>query len=262
MKEIKIVNDLVIGGNLEALEFAYRQGFPIFYERLEIPFHLEQTKDGINKKDIIENYAFILSLAGLNYYSHIVSTSRLEEDRLIISGKTPWITEIHFSKLHDFRKDLTKIYKVVDYINVRSCGPHDIRELRTEEDFVKEIYFYPSQRCNSTRKFKLSTHDYMTATKDVMLVSYMRGAEIDREENSQIYTRLKLKQIMKDLGIKGKRQGKQKSGKTKYCSIKLEFAKREINEIEENNRNYYYSESKHSYMNRLFRYLYGRNQSS
>lgn len=258
MKEIKKVSDLVIGGNLEALEFAYREGFPVFYEKLEVPFHLDQTKEGINRKDIIENYAFILSLAGLNYHSHIVANHRLEQNTLTISGKTPWITEIHFERLHDFRKDSTKIYKVVDYINVRSCGPHELREIKTDEDFVKEIYFYPSQRCNSTKKFDVARNDYITAAKDVMLVSYMRGDEIDKEENSQIYTRLKLKQIMKDLGIKGKRQGKQKSGAIKYCSIKLEFAKREINEIEENNRNYYYSQSKNSYMSKIFNYMYGR----
>lgn len=259
MKEIKKVGDLVIGGNLAALEFAYKEGFPIFYDKLETPFRLDQTKDGISKKDIIENYAFLLSLAGLNYHSHIVDNYRLDDDKLIISGKTPWITEIYFDRIHDLRNNKSALYKVVDYINVRSCGPHDLRELRTEENFVKEIYFYPSLRSNKTKKFNLARNDYETATKDVMLVSYLTGEEIEQEENSQIYSRLKLKQIMKDLGIKGRRQGKQKSGKTKYCSIKLEFAKREINEIEENNRNYYYSESKNSYMNKIFKYMYGRN---
>ena len=261
MKEIKKVSDLVIGGNLAALEFAYREGFPIFYEKLEAPFHLEKTKDGISRKDILENYAFLLSMAGLNYHSHIVANYRLEENKLIISGKTPWITEIHFETLHDLRRNKSQLYKVVDFINVRSCGPHDIRELRTEEDFVREIYFYPSLRSNKTKKFSLARNDYETATKDVMLVSYLTGEEIEKEENSQIYTRLKLKQIMKDLGIKGKRQGKQKSGKTKYCAIKLEFAKREINEIEENERNHYYKESKNFYLKNLFDYMYARKNS-
>ena len=67
MKKIRKVDSLVFGSNLEALEFAFREGLPIFYEKLEAPFHLEQTKDGLSKKNILQNYAFLLSLAGLNY---------------------------------------------------------------------------------------------------------------------------------------------------------------------------------------------------
>ena len=46
------VKNLVVGGNLAALEFAFKEGFPIFYEKLEVPFSLEKTKDGLSKEDI------------------------------------------------------------------------------------------------------------------------------------------------------------------------------------------------------------------
>ena len=62
MKWNKKVKNLVIGGNLAALEFAFREGFPVFYDKLEVPFRLEQTKEGTNKKDLIQNYAFLLSI--------------------------------------------------------------------------------------------------------------------------------------------------------------------------------------------------------
>jgi len=259
-KTVKKVKDLVIGGNLEALEFAFREGFHVFYEHLETPFHLDQTKQGLTKKDVVENYAFLLSLAGLNLHNHMVSESRLGKDRLTITGNIPWSIEVEYETLHDFRKGRNKnvIYKVVDYINVRSCGAHDIRELKTEDNFAKEIYFYPSQRSNKSKKFSLSTHNYETTIKDAMVVSYLNYSQIESEDYSPIYSRLRLKEIMKEVGIKGKKCGFEKNGKQKHNSIKLEFARREINEIEETDRQYYYTESKDAYLQRLFGYLYGR----
>lgn len=260
MKQIEKTKNLVIGGNLAALEFAFKEGFPVFYDKLEIPFHLEQTKEGLNRKDVIENYAFLLSLSGLNYHNYIVGEYRLEKNKLTIHGKKPWKHVVEFENLFDFRnkKNTNLKYKVVDYINVRSCGNHDIRELRTEDNFVKEIYFYPSQRANSSKNFSLSTHNYEKVVKDVMIVSYLTNRQIEKEENSPIYSRLRLLDLMKDAGIKGKKRGTRPNGKEIRSPIVLEFSKREILEIDQHERDYYYSTSKNKYLNKLFGYMYGR----
>lgn len=260
-KQVKIVKDLVVGGNLEALEFAFREGFHIFYEKLESPFHLETTNSGLNKKDIIENYAFLMSLSGLNLHAHINSEYRLGKDKLTITGKVPWILEVKYETLHDFRKSKNKnvIYKVIDYIDVRSCGNHDIKELKTEYNFVKEIHFYPSQRSNKSKKFSPSTHDYESVTKDAMVVSYLDYSQIQNEDYSPIYSRLRLKEIMQEIGIKGKKCGITETGKQRYKQIKLEFSKREINEIETFDRQYYYTDSKHYYLGKLHGILHGKN---
>lgn len=260
MKEVRTIHSLVYGNNLEALEFAYRNGIHIFYESLEKPFHLDKTKQGISKRDVIENYAFLLSCAGLNLSCHLNSKHRLGNDRITISGN-PWIIEYHFDTLYNFieqEQNGKEKYKVVDYINIRSCGMHDIRELRTEEDFVKEIYFYPSQRSNSSKNFSLLTHSYEQVVKDAFVVSYLTKKQIEDEEYSGIYSRLRLKEIMKEVGIKGKKSGT-RNGKPKYGTIKLEFDRREINEIEKQNRDFYYSHSKHLYLTKIYKYLYGRN---
>ena len=220
MKQTKKIENLVIGGNLEALEFAFREGFPVFYEKLEVPFHLDQTKEGLNKKNVIENYAFLLSLAGLNYSSPIIGEFRLEEQKLVLTGKKPWIIEILFENLHDFRVDQydkDALFKVVDYIDVRSCGAHDVKEIKTESNFVKEIYFYPSQRANSSKKFSLSTHNYETVLKDAMVVSYLTKQQIEQEEYSPIYSRLRLKEIMENSGIQGKKRGTRPNGKSEVA---------------------------------------------
>jgi len=259
MKSIKKIKNLVLGGNLAALEFAFKEGFPIFYEKLEVPFHLEQTKEGINKQDILQNYAFLLSMAGLNFSSILVGEYRLEENKLFIHGKKPWKQIIEFKNLYDFRVDKKDVkYKIVDYVNVRSCGNHDIRELKTENDFVKEVYFYPSKRANSSKNFSLLTHDYEKIVKDVMIVSYLTKKESSKEEYSPMYSRLRLLELMKEIGIKGKKRGTRPNGNIIYSSIILEFASREIMQIEEEKRNYYYSTSKKKYLNKLYGYMYGR----
>ena len=258
MKEVRKIVDLVYGGTLEALEFAYRNGYHIFYETLEKPFHLDKTKEGMVKKDVLENYSFLLSCSGLNLNCYVNEDYRLSDNKITISGN-PWIIEYHFDNLHNFadKRDKKKLYKVVDYINIRSCGTHDIRELRTEDNFVKEIYFYPSKRTNSSKNFSLMTHTFEKVVKDAYVVSYLTGKQIEEEEYSGIYSRLRLKEIMKEVGIKGKKSGT-RNGKPKYGSIKLEFDRREINEIEENNRNYYYSKSNNLYLTKVYNYLYGR----
>ena len=60
MIQIRKLDKLVVGGNLAALELAFREGYPIFYSKLDTPFHLEQTKEGLSKKDIIEKTVIIL----------------------------------------------------------------------------------------------------------------------------------------------------------------------------------------------------------
>jgi len=262
MQEKKISN-LVIGGNLPALELAFREGYHIYYEELQFPFHLEQTKEGLIRKDIIENYAFLLSLSGLNLSGNKIFSSRLQEDYIVLNFKNSKSEKIYFKNLHDMSSTIEKqkIYKVIDYINVRSCGHHDIKTLNTKEDFVKEIYFYPSKRVNSSKNFNLFTHDYETCVKDCILVSYISGKDLENQDYSEIYSRLKLKEVMKEVGITGKKSGKTKTGKINYAPIKLEFAKREIKELEEE-RNYFYTKSKNQYLNKIFSFLYGRNTTT
>lgn len=264
MKQLKKVRNLVIGGNLAALEFAFKEGYHVFYDKLETPLYLEKTKEGFSKKDILDNYCFLLSMSGLNLHTKYVAEFRIKQNSLFVTGKTSWQVEYRAEKIFDLRlqPDSNTLYKVVDYINVRSCGHHDLRELKTEDNFVKEVYFYPSKRCNSSKNFSLSTHTYETVTKDVIVVSYLTKKQIDKDEYSQIYSRLKLKELMKESGIKGKRCGVTENGSIKRNSIKLEFEKREIMEIEAHERNYYYTNSKNEYINRISGYLYGKDSKT
>lgn len=261
MKEIIETENLVIGGNISALEFSFREGYPIFYPELDTPLFLERTKEGISKKNIIDNYAFLLSLAGLNYYSPSLYEFREEKQKLVISFIPNGIIEIRYNILHDYRQKFNKknYYKVIDYINVRSCGNHNLREIKIKNNIIKEIHFYPSSRNNSSKNFDILKQSYEKITKDALVVSHVKGSDLEKEEYSHIYTRLKLKEIMKETGIKGKKCGFYEDGKQKYNSIKLEFHKREIVNIEKQERDYFYSQSKNTYLNKLYKYLYGRN---
>lgn len=261
MKQIVNINEIVLGGNLKALEYAFKEGLPIFYDKLEVPFVFEKTKEGIDKKDIIQNYAFLLSLAGLNFHSPFVNSFSLQEKKIVIQGGNRSILEINANKVFDFRIDETDeeyIFKVIDYINVRSCGSHDLREIKTEDNFVKEIYFYPSKRANSSKNFSLYTHTYEKVVKDAMVVSYLTRKQIESEDYSPIYSRLRLKEIMKEAGIQGKKRGTRANGNIIRSSILLEFDKRQIIEKEKEERNYYSNASKNRYITKLQGYMHGR----
>lgn len=256
----KAVDQLVIGGNINALEFAYYNSIPIFYDKLEIPSEDDVTKDNVSKRDLLFNYCFLLSLCGLNYSSYNITRYSLSENKLKGYGKLPWILEIEFNKLHDMssfnlRND---VYKVIDYIDVRSAGYHKVTTIKTIHNFVSELRFYPSKRMNASKKYTPETHDYEKIAKDLMIISYLTPEELENDEYSPMYSRILAKQLMKEHGIEGRVRKKFQDGKIYRHGISLVFNKREVCKLEQHTRNYYYTSTKNKYLERLLKYLYGK----
>ena len=115
-----------------------------------------------------------------------------------------------------------KRYKVYDWINVRSCGKHDIEYLKTEDEFVSELFFYPSTRLGAKQN-----------DTDLLIISVLSENDLHNFDYSETITRIKAKNVMLDQGIRGPRNGKNptypKSGEQyKYAPIKLEHDRREI----------------------------------
>jgi hypothetical protein len=86
-------------------------------------------------------------------------------------------------------------------------------------DFVKNIIFYPSERVSGD-------HDF----KDAISVSYITKDNLDLFEYSDINARFKTKYMMKKVGIRGARNGRDMKDKTKfkYYDVKIENISREI----------------------------------
>tara|TARA_R100000008_G_C3543393_1_gene146129 strand:- start:239 stop:907 length:669 start_codon:yes stop_codon:yes gene_type:complete len=109
--------------------------------------------------------------------------------------------------------------KVLDWISVRSGMVHDYDMFHMESSFVNKVYFYPSDRIDGT-------HD----KKDLAVVSYLTKAELNEIEYSDLFVRYKVADLMKNAGIRGRRNGRDSKNpdKYKYYAIKLETHKREV----------------------------------
>ena len=248
-------DNLVLGGSLDALYFAFKEGYPIIYKDLEKPFELDEAS-GKNKKELTEQILFLLAISNLHPFANKVEEMRVEGNKVFVSGKRPWIAEIDVGIIHDFRDIQAAKYKVVDWVNVRSCGPHDFHIITGRSNFAKEVHFYPSQRSNETKNFYINKNpklEWKDLTKDIQIVSYLNKKQLDDEEYGPIYSRIKAKQMMKDAGIVGRKRWlaypKQRLG------IRLEFAKREVFKLDPVADKDYKLESKNKYIQLIMRYF-------
>lgn len=229
-------DNLVIGGSFDALYLAFSEGYPIIFKDLEKPFKQDKIGD-TNKKDFYEMMLFLLGISNLNLFYSKVQDIRIEGNKVIVSGKKPWIHELEITNIHDFRDEKTRTFKVVDTVSLTSMGPHNVFEIKTKDKFVKEVYI------EFVRKHQIAK-----------VVSYLTQAELNKEDFSPVYSRLRLKQLLKENGIKGRKKCIEvrpgfKAGQ-RYTPPRLEFVSREIHKFSREKKEYV-PKSKDPYIQRL-----------
>jgi hypothetical protein len=228
--KIKLDN-IVIGGNLKALQFALKKGYPILYKELDLPFEFDYLDDNFSKRDYQEYIAFLLSMAGLNYFGDKIENITCDNNKIKVTGKRAWLYEIECNNIHDFRIDpdtYTGLYQVIDWINIRSIGANNLKFLDDEDNFVQKILFYPSQRQNKSKLSYNSDNDYEKIPKDLVTLSFLTKEQMQDEGYGEVYSRLKAKEMLKNAGIKGKKVGFSSTGKPSTAPIKLEIDRREV----------------------------------
>jgi len=189
-------------------------------------------KFGNPKSELWKRLCYSLSLSGLMPLSNSPCSMRIEEDLLKVYISNTRMIKLKFSQLHVFDGDNVeglidcsseKLYQVVDWINVRSGMVHKYDRIKTDSSFVNCVHFYPSERVEGN-------HD----KKDLVSISYLTEEQLNDINYSDTYVRFKTRDIMKGLGIRGKRNGKNPnyphSSKApyKYSALTLENDKREI----------------------------------
>ena len=251
------VDNIVIGGELNAVLFAYLNNYTLINNEFRIPFRFdffsntdvlsslvvpredvtlqgkeERVNFGTPKKDIYKHLLFILSLAGLNPLSDKVISIRLARDnalrvvtersQIVFRYKKLFVfddTNIHGlpDKLEVINEGL---HRVFDWIVMRSCTTHPYEYFETSDDFVNEIFFYPSERFDGFHPTK----------KDAVVVSYLTEGQLQDSNYSDTYVRFKVLEIMKNAGIRGARNGRDMLDKTKYkyYALKIKPEKREV----------------------------------
>ena len=178
---------------------------------------------GAPKKELWERLSFLKSMSGGIPFSDKVTALRVNRDDNTITVATSGAsTKIEYDKLRVFddknlhgisdlqivsQSELEKKYKVLDWFDVRSGCRHEFDYLSSDDQFVRELFFYPSDRVDGN-------HDL----KDLVTISYLSREELNCLEFSDTYARLKAKAIMKENGIRGTRNGRDTKNPQKSCT--------------------------------------------
>ena len=263
-KHVYEVENLVIGSSLNAAAFSYLNGYPLIINKQELPFRFDyfdtdfdlSSLNIINDKTILKgkenekvfgNYKtevyrhliFVLALAGLCPLSDKVGSIRLKDDSLLnIVTDSSRMIKIKFDQLFVFDdRNITglpepleslneKMFKVLDWIDVTCCTTHPYQYFETDDNFTREMFFYPTERMDG----------YQPDKKDLVSVSYLSESQLHDYEYSDTYAKFKILNIMKEADIRGSRNGRDQKNKEKYkyYALKIEPQKREVIPLQKN----------------------------
>jgi len=152
----------------------------------------------------------------------------LNGNSIFVSGHKPWIHEVHAKNIHDFTNDNVKLFKVVDHIRIKDMGPSNLTILKNKERFVQEVHLIKG-------KFKRQT---------AQAISLLTLKQLNNDEFSPVYSRIKVKAMLKKAGIRGRKKGiETRPGFTqgqRYKPPVLEFEKREIYPVDKDEQNKQY----------------------
>lgn len=219
-KHVYECDKLVVGGSLASLVYAYNESLPIVWTEAKLPYFFDVTNDGTSKLEIWRRLAFLLSLSGLAPFGDKADRYREEDGVLKVFGKDPYFISIKAKEIKYFDKSFEEkentVFEVIDWVNVHSGMSHSHDTLKSNDEFVRNVHFYKSDRIDGN-------HEY----KDLVALSYLTRKQLLDEDYSETYVRLKLLNMMKKAGIKGAGNGSYK-GTKRFLSVRLEIDRREI----------------------------------
>lgn len=238
-KHIYQYDTIVVGGGLSAKMYAYYNKCPCIYGSVNAPFRFDLLEEGLslfetkNKLQTFEKINFILGISGQSPMGDKVVSMNIRDNLLKVSTINSRLGIFEFNKLIVFddkevyglpmikRKEIGKS-RVLDWFDVRSGMEHDHDMFKTEDDFVRQVIFYPSDRFGNQASGRIR--------KDLVAVSFLDEEQINDFEYSDTMARFKILQMMKDAGIKGARNGRDVNNPEvyRYYSPKIEATQREI----------------------------------
>ena len=233
---------IVIGGGLNAKVYSYYTKCPCICGSNAAPFRFDvlqaELVQGLSGQDknalqTWERLNFVLALAGQSPVGDKVASMNIRDHTLKATTLDSRLARFDFNKLVIF--DDTNVYglplirekkvgksRVLDWFDVRSGMEHQHDSFESDEDFVKKVIFYPSDRFGNQSSGRIR--------KDLVSVSYLDEAQVRDFEYSDTMARFKVLQMMKDVGIKGARNGRDTNNPElyRYYSPKIEATQREI----------------------------------
>ena len=230
-------DELVLGGSLTALLYAYKKNLPIIIDVAHVPFVLEPCptnwdlsfigfKKGVEhlKSQVWDRLSFLLAMSGLVIFPNNIQSFRLEDDKIQIIGLDNKKMMVHYNKIIEFDRDVQDDLMVYDWFAVHSGSRHEWEVVPDpSSDLCHLLLFHRSTRTR-TRK----------DVKDVCAVSRVPRAALNDVEWSNVYSRIKTLKMMKEVGIRGTSNGYDKKGRTLHYAIDIEFMYREVFEKHDN----------------------------
>ena len=232
---------IVIGSSLEALMFAFNNQLPVFFSEAERPFRFDfldpsldlsdlnleneertlrtfdmEMKVGLPKEILWERLMFVLSYFGKVPFANLCKSMRYTGSTIVFSDEYSKLAEINFNHCYYFGdKNCHKLlnekpvdtgeYICYDWIAFNRGGKHDIDFITTEDDFVRSIWFYSSDRIDGN-----------SPVKDACVVSHLTTEQLSDFDYSETMARFKMLHEMESRGMKGKFNGYGPNGKPKH----------------------------------------------
>ncbi len=236
---------VIVGYSLSALIYAFYSGMPVVGYPSSAPWDFEKmpltalSECGMGKGtvrykiDLWNRLYMMLSLGGQVPFADNAASIRIDENSLVVSTTnrsrivrgefdTAWIFDDEGIEGMPPIVSVCEDYRVIDWFDVRSGMKHgESKLINPSDDFVRNIYFFPSQRL----------HGHHPDKKDLCSESFLHESELDQFEYSPTYARFKTVERMKEVGIRGARNGSDSNGKPKHYAIKIEFNKRQRRRI-------------------------------
>ena len=252
---------IVIGSSLKAVMFAFNKRYPILFTTPHRPFRFDyfqpqtdlsflklrtNTKQlntlngsflvGSQKQILWERLLFLLALDSKVPLSNLANSIRFEDNSITCFNEYSKIAKIGFDECYYFGDDnisglaqekalADEVFMCYDWVAFNRGGKHDVDYIKTNDQFVQEIWFYPSDRI-----------DGKTAVKDACLVSKLTKEQMSSFDFSETMARFKLIHEMETRGMKGKFNGYGPNGKPKYYKFRTTSIYRESNKRKNQNK--------------------------
>ena len=201
-----------------------------------LPHQFEKIND-TSQLELWNKLYFLLSLSGLNLFGDKAHYLRINQNEISVTTLSSKVIKMNFEKVIMFDDEnvtglpmsIEELYKtqskfiVLDWMTARSCMVHDFEHFSTEEDFVKDIYFYPTERVAGNHANQ----------KDLAVVSHLTADQLQDFDYSDTHVRFKVLKLLKEKGFRGRSNGFLNE-KRIYYPLDLKVDKREVKKFRMN----------------------------
>jgi len=249
--------EIVVGSSLSAVIFAFNNELPLFFTEPRHPKNIDradinedlsflgidnepktfnsfgnQFELGVQKSLIWDRLTMALALDGKLPLANLCKSIRYNGDTLVFNDEYKKIGEIEFEKCYFYGDDntigLVKVkkeprnYICHDWIRFRVGGKHDCDYIKTDDDFVNEIYYY--------LPYKQRGH---SAIKTACSISKLKTEQIHDFDYSGTMACFKVVHEMKSRGMRARVSEYGPDGKPKkYKAYKTEHLRRELEPLD------------------------------